>query len=107
MSVVHRFTGASLYVGTMILVWWLVAVAAGPGPYATFSAVAGSWIGILILIGYTWALIHHALGGLKYLVLDLGHGWDRAARFAWAKATLAGSVVLTAIAWIAVWLTWS
>jgi succinate dehydrogenase / fumarate reductase cytochrome b subunit len=107
MSIVHRATGIVLYAGTAILVWWLVAVAAGPGPYATFSAVAGSWIGIIILIGFTWGLIHHALGGLKHLVQDLGAGFEREARFAWAKGTLVGSLVLTAATWIAVWLTWS
>jgi succinate dehydrogenase / fumarate reductase cytochrome b subunit len=107
MSVVHRATGIALYAGTILLVWWLVAAAAGPGPYETVRIAAGSWIGIIILIGYTWALLHHAIGGLKHLTQDLGFGWGRTARFAWAKGSLIASLVLTLAAWIAVVLVWS
>jgi succinate dehydrogenase / fumarate reductase cytochrome b subunit len=53
MSIAHRVTGSALYVGTALLAWWLLAVAAGPNAYATFQSVAGSWIGRLVLFGYT------------------------------------------------------
>jgi succinate dehydrogenase / fumarate reductase cytochrome b subunit len=107
MSIVHRATGIALYAGTILLVWWLAAAAAGPGPYETFRDVAGSWIGIIVLIGYTWALLHHALGGLKHLFMDFDHGFGRRARFAWAKGTLIASLILTVVAWVAVFLVWS
>ena len=56
MSIVHRITGVALYVGTLLLVWWLLATASGPSAYATFQGFIGSWFGRLILFGYTWAL---------------------------------------------------
>ena len=65
MSIVHRATGVALYFGTLLLVWWLLATASGPQAYATFQGFIGSWFGRLILFGYTWALIHHLLGGAR------------------------------------------
>ena len=67
MSIVHRITGFGLYFGTLLLAWWFIA-AAGPNGYARFEWFIGSWIGRLILLGYTWALIHHMLGGIRHLI---------------------------------------
>ena len=105
MSIVHRITGSALYFGTLLLVWWLLAVASGPAAYATFQSAASSWVGRLILLGYTWALVHHMLGGLRYLVWDTGHGFDAVEREWMVRATLAGSIILTAALWAAVYLT--
>jgi succinate dehydrogenase / fumarate reductase cytochrome b subunit len=70
MSIVHRMTGVALYIGSLLLAWWLLAVAAGPNAYATFQSVASSFIGRVVLFGYTWALMHHMLGGLRHLIWD-------------------------------------
>ena len=68
--------------------------------YATFQAVAGSFIGRLVLFGYTWALLHHMLGGLRHLIWDTGHGFGPAEREWAARATLFGSITLTLLLWI-------
>jgi succinate dehydrogenase / fumarate reductase cytochrome b subunit len=100
MSIVHRVTGTALYVGTLLVVWWLLAVAYGPVAYATFQSVASSWIGRLVLLGYTWALVHHMLGGLRYLIWDTGRGFGAAEREWMVRATLAGSIILTIVLWV-------
>ena len=100
MSIVHRITGAGLYFGTLLLVWWLLAVASGPAAYATFQSVAGSFLGRLVLFGYTWALVHHMLGGLRYLIWDTGYGFAAAEREFMVRATLAGSIILTIVLWV-------
>ncbi|TCT05446.1 succinate dehydrogenase, cytochrome b556 subunit [Aquabacter spiritensis] len=100
MSIVHRITGMALYFGTVLLVWWLLAAATSPGAYDLFAAVAGSWIGRLVLLGYTWALLHHALGGVRHFIWDFIHGFGAKERVLLAKATLAGSLVLTVVVWI-------
>src|SRR5215475_1666000 len=100
MSIVHRITGAALYVGTLLLVWWLLAAASGPGAYAVFQSAAASFIGRLVLFGYTWALLHHMLGGLRHLIWDTGHGFGPAEREWMARATLFGSITLTLLLWI-------
>jgi succinate dehydrogenase / fumarate reductase, cytochrome b subunit len=55
LSIIHRITGAALYFGTALLVWWLVAAAIGPDQFETAQAVFSSWLGLLILFGFSWA----------------------------------------------------
>lgn len=100
MSIVHRITGAALYFGTLLLAWWLIAAAAGPAYFDFVNGIFGSIIGRLILFGYTWALVHHMLGGLRHFIWDMGAGFGREAREWLARATIIGSVTLTLILWI-------
>ena len=95
MSIAHRITGAGLYFGTLLLAWWLIAASSGPNAYAKVQWFMGTFIGRLILFGYTWALIHHALGGIKHLIWDLGYGFGPAEREWLTAATLAGSIAAT------------
>ena len=100
MSILHRVTGGALYVGTLLLAWWLLAAATSPSAFAWVQWVIGSPIGLLILFGYTWALMHHMLGGIRHLIWDTGAGLKKetASKLAWA--TLAGSLVLTVAVWL-------
>jgi succinate dehydrogenase / fumarate reductase cytochrome b subunit len=100
MSVVHRATGIALYAGTILLAWWLVAAAMGPEAFSWADAFFGSLIGRLILFGYTWALIHHMLGGIKHFVWDVGAAFDPAGRELVTRLTLIGSVALTMLVWV-------
>lgn len=100
MSIVHRITGAALYFGMLLLAWWLIAAASGPNAYANFEAFIGSFIGRVILFGYTWALLHHMLGGIRHLIWDTLHGFEPAEREWLSFATLVGSIVLTLVIWI-------
>jgi succinate dehydrogenase / fumarate reductase cytochrome b subunit len=100
MSIVHRITGAALYIGTLLVAWWLIAAASGPNGYATVQWFMGSWIGRLMLFGYTWALIHHMLSGLRYLIWDTGRGFGPSEREWLIRITLFGSVTLTVLPWI-------
>ena len=100
MSIVHRITGGALYVGTLLLAWWLIAAASGPNGYAAVQSFMASFIGRLILFGYTWALLHHMLGGIRHFVWDTGHGFGPGEREWLARATLFGSVTLTIVLWL-------
>jgi succinate dehydrogenase / fumarate reductase cytochrome b subunit len=59
----------------------------------------GSLIGRLILLGFTWALLHHLLGGIRHLIWDTLHGFEPAEREMLAAATLIGSIALTILLW--------
>ncbi|GIL00515.1 MAG: succinate dehydrogenase membrane anchor subunit [Alphaproteobacteria bacterium] len=100
MSILHRITGAALYFGTLLVAWWLTAAASGPQYFDWVSGFFGSWFGRLVLFGYTFVLIHHALGGLRHLIWDTGRLMDKRSATAMAWATLAGSITLTLIIWI-------
>jgi succinate dehydrogenase / fumarate reductase cytochrome b subunit len=99
MSIVHRITGMALYAGTLLLVWWLVALSTDAAAFTHASRFMGSFVGRLILFGYTWALFHHMLGGIRHFVWDSGHGFQHPQREWLAQANLVGSIVLTVIVW--------
>lgn len=99
MSIVHRITGGALYVGTLLLAWWLAAAAFSPEQFALVSGLLGSWLGKLVLIGFTWAVLHHMLGGIRHLIWDMGWGFDLKTVDILSWGSLAGSLVLTAIIW--------
>lgn len=101
MSIVHRITGAALYFGTILVAWWLIAAASGDAHFDFVNAVYGSWFGRLVLFGYTWALLHHMLGGVRHLIWDTGAMFDKKTATNMAWATLAASVTLTILVWIA------
>jgi succinate dehydrogenase / fumarate reductase cytochrome b subunit len=100
MSIMHRITGAALYAGTLLLAWWLIAAATDAKAFATASWALASPLGRIVLFGFTWALFHHLLGGLRHFVWDLGYGMDHPEREYLAQATLIGGIVLTVIVWI-------
>jgi succinate dehydrogenase / fumarate reductase, cytochrome b subunit len=99
MSIVHRITGAGLYFGTLLMAWWLIAAGEGPNAYSKLSAFIGSFVGRFILFGYTWALIHHMLGGIRHLIWDTGHGFGPE-RDSLALMTAVGSIGLTVLLWV-------
>ena len=99
MSVFHRITGSALYVGTVLLTLWLLAAATSTPAYDLAQWFFGSIIGRLILLGYTWALMHHMLGGVRHLVWDFGYGMEAVQRINMARFTLVGSIVLTLAIW--------
>lgn len=101
MSILHRITGGALYVGTLLVAWWLFAAASGKEHFDLANAMFGSWIGRLVLFGYTWALVHHMLGGLRHFVWDTGAGFEPKTATRMAHATIAASIVLTILIWIA------
>jgi succinate dehydrogenase / fumarate reductase cytochrome b subunit len=105
MSIAHRITGAALYFGTLLMAWWLIAAGSGPNAYGKMSGFMNSAVGRLILFGYTWALIHHMLGGIRHLIWDAGYGFDSTEREGLSLATLLGSIVLTVLLWVVGYLT--
>ena len=101
LSIVHRITGVALTVGTLLLVWWLVATAYGPESYAGVQAFIAHWFGRLILLGFTWALFYHLSNGIRHLFWDAGRGFELSTGYGSAWVVVLASVVLTALAWLA------
>ena len=100
MSIAHRVTGVALYAGTLLLAWWLIATASGPGAYANIQGFTSSWIGRVIVFGYTWALLHHMFGGIRHLVWDLGYGFKPTEREWLTWAALIAGITATVLIWI-------
>ncbi len=99
MSIVHRITGGALYVGVLLLAWFLLATSMDAAAFGVASGFLNSIIGRLILFGFTWALFHHMLGGVRHFIWDAGYGWDAPQRDWLAMGTLVGSLALTIVVW--------
>lgn len=100
LSITHRATGVALAVGTLLLVYWLVAAALGPQAYAQAQSVLGSKLGQLLLFLWTWALFYHLCNGIRHLFWDAGYGFEIPTVYKSGKAVLIASVVLTLLLWI-------
>jgi succinate dehydrogenase / fumarate reductase, cytochrome b subunit len=103
MSIIHRITGAGLYFGMALLVLWLLAAATSPAWFDTMQTIFGHWIGMVVLFGFTWTLLHHMLGGIRHLIWDTGHGFGLRTIEWMARANLALSILLTIGLWIGVY----
>jgi succinate dehydrogenase / fumarate reductase cytochrome b subunit len=100
-SILHRITGAGLsIVGLAVLAWWLLAIAGGAEAYADFAKAANHPLGLVVLIGLTWAFFQHLLSGIRHLVMDTGAAFDLGVNKRFALLTIVGSIVLTAALWV-------
>jgi len=100
MSIMHRITGVALYAGMVLLVWWLTAAAISDSYFDLVNGLFASWPGRIVLLGLSWALIHHALGGIRHFIWDTGKGFELKTVEMLVKANLIGSLVLTLLLWI-------
>jgi succinate dehydrogenase / fumarate reductase cytochrome b subunit len=99
LSITHRATGVALAAGTLLLVWWLVATATGPEQFVTVQAVMGSWLGKLVLLGWTVSLFFHLANGIRHLFWDAGLGFELKTAYASGWVVVAATIVLTVLAW--------
>jgi len=101
LSILHRITGAALAAGTLLLVYWLAAIAGGPDTYDAAQSVVGSIIGRTLLFGWSWALFYHLANGIRHLFWDAGVGFElKTVKISgWAAVIL--SFALTLASWIA------
>ena len=106
-SILHRATGSGMAtVGTLLLVWFLAALAGGAESYATFRDVftteSGSLniIGLVVAIGLTLSLFQHMMSGIRHLFLDTGAGFELKTNKTFAMLTMVASVTLTAVFWL-------
>jgi succinate dehydrogenase / fumarate reductase cytochrome b subunit len=104
-SITHRATGMALSAGTLLVAWWLIAAASGADAYDTFSTVARSPIGLVILFGFVWSLAFHLLNGIRHLAWDAGYGFDvkvaeRTGVLVYALS-LAVAIAIFVYAWVA------
>jgi succinate dehydrogenase / fumarate reductase cytochrome b subunit len=74
-SILHRATGAALYVGALILMGWAASLASGPDAYATYMSLLGSLIGKIVLFGLALSAFYHLANGVRHLVWDAGYGF--------------------------------
>ncbi len=107
LSICNRLSGIAISVGTLMMVWWLVAASEGPKAFAHVQWFASSILGIAVLVGWTLALTYHLFGGLRHLVWDVGLATDLPTVHRTGWAAICATVVFTlaiVIVGFAIWL---
>jgi succinate dehydrogenase / fumarate reductase, cytochrome b subunit len=100
LSITHRFTGIANTLGLAMLTCWLIAAASGPAPYEAVMDFFGSFIGIVMLFGWTLSIFYHLCNGIRHLVWDVGYGYELGAAYKSGYAVIGAAVVLTVLTWI-------
>lgn len=106
LSILHRITGVALGVGTLMLTWWLVAAASSDDVFDRAQWFMGSALGLLLLFGWSVALIFHFFSGIRHLFWDAGHGFESPTYNTTGWAVLIATGVCSVLVWVvglAVW----
>ena len=107
LSISSRITGAAWGVGLVLLVWWLVAAAAGPSAFASVQWFMSSWLGLLGLFGMTAAAWYHTLNGVRHLAWDAGYGYDIPSTYRSGHVVLVATAVATVLTWLVALVAWA
>jgi succinate dehydrogenase / fumarate reductase cytochrome b subunit len=103
LSILHRVTGVALALGLLALSYWLVSVAGGAAQYAAAASAFASPVGLIVLIGWTFAFLYHLLNGIRHLFWDAGLGFERTQRHASGWFAVLGALGLTVCVWVLLW----
>jgi succinate dehydrogenase / fumarate reductase cytochrome b subunit len=106
MSILHRVTGAANYFGSVLLAAWLISAAASDSWFGTVSWAAATPVGLIVLFGFTWSVMHHLLGGIRHFIWDTVHGFELGTVRLFSWLTLLGSLTLTGLIWAAAYPVW-
>ena len=99
MSITHRATGTALALGSLLVVWWIVALATGAEYYNFVQSILTSWFGQLVLFGFTVAVFYHLSNGIRHLFWDFGYNLTIEGVHRSGYMVLASTVILTALTW--------
>ena len=99
LSILHRITGVAMSVGFVVLVGWLFDAAMGESIYNSMLGILDNPLGLVLLIGWTFAFFFHLANGIRHLVWDTGRGFEKSQANASAWFVLIASIAATAIFW--------
>jgi succinate dehydrogenase / fumarate reductase, cytochrome b subunit len=107
LSIAHRITGVWLGVGSLFIVAWLLALAAGPQPYAAMQAFFGAWVGRILMVGWSFSVCFHLANGIRHLFWDAGLGFSLRTTYASGWSVIAITILLTIATWAAAYVVWA
>lgn len=98
-SILHRVSGAGLFLFLPVLLWLFSASLTSAETFATFKAVCATLPAKVVMAGLIWAFVHHFCAGIRFLLLDMHVGIEKAAANKSAGIVLAVSIPLTLVLW--------
>lgn len=102
LSIAHRASGVALAFGLILMSWWLLALASGPEAFARVEWWKDSFLGVLVLFGYTFVLAFHLGNGVRHLVWDMGYGFEPEIARMSGIAVVAFAAAVTLVIWLAI-----
>jgi len=97
LSILHRISGAVIFLLLPVLLWLFQSSLTSPETFATFKSVVGNPLVKIVLLGLIWLYMHHFCAGIRYLLLDLHKGVDLASARLSSKIVFVVSIALTLI----------
>ncbi|MCM8594374.1 succinate dehydrogenase, cytochrome b556 subunit [Accumulibacter sp.] len=97
LSILHRISGAAIFLLLPVLLWLFQSSLSSPETFATFREVVGHPLVRIVLLGLIWFYMHHFCAGIRYLLLDLHKGVDLESARRSSKVVFAVSIALTLI----------
>ena len=99
LSIFHRMTGVALSVGLMLLVGWIFSLSFGENIFKYYSYFLGSWLGLLVMFSFTFALSYHFCNGIRHLFWDAGYGYEISTVYKSGLAVVIVSLLSTSLIW--------
>ncbi len=102
-SIMTRASAIALSAGLVVFAIWLIALGMGEASYATVTGLLTSPIGIIALIGWTFAFFWHSANGIRHMIWDSGRGFELQVAERSAYIVILISVFGTAAVWLWIW----
>lgn len=98
-SITHRITGVLLTFGLLLLIAYLLCIAAGSPAFEYAQNFIGSIIGQILLFGFNFALCFHLCHGIRHLFWDSGKSFDPDTLNPIALFEIMTALLLTLLTW--------
>ena len=100
LSITHRISGLINLLALIFILFWLLVLSFGENNYELFLIAINSFFGKFILIGFTWSMTFHLLGGIRHLIWDFGYGFEIKTANISGVIVVIFSLVLTILFWL-------
>ncbi len=102
-SIMHRISGAALFLALPLLLWWLQQSLTSPDTFTELRATFSHWLAKLVIIGLLWSYLHHVCAGIRHLMLDMDYGTELEAARLTSMLVFGVSITLTIVAAARLW----
>ena len=102
-SILHRVSGAALFLALPVFLYWLQRSFTSPDAFESLRSTFSHGLVKLVLLGLLWGYFHHLCAGIRHLALDLDIGTELHAARASSWVVIVAGIVLTAAAGALIW----
>jgi len=104
LSILHRATGVTLSMGSVILVSWIIVLTLGEETYVIYTKIVNHWFSHLVLMGFTFGVFYHLSNGIRHLFWDAGYGYGLREAYISGSLVVFSSLLLTGMTWLLIYL---